>query len=755
MDNREIFEGTVVELRPSGAIVRIRDNKMAWLPGREVIPSFKTHDDFRKVGKDLLWNKLLLVEIGPAFGRSEVAVSHIRVENDPWSIVQTWVDGDPKVMTVDVVTSSKALGIIDNSVRAEILLDNLDKILPEDWHQFHKPLPGDEVAGCFRKVLIDEKNRIVTLDYNGYVRSSISVSDLLLPTDEKESKDPDWRHTNKILPRLLDVSYLHNINLGDVKTVLVVDDDKSFADSLSSFLAGKGCKTITRYNEDDAKLVIASKSDDVDLAIIDMHLRGYEDYHGIEIIRMLQQIKPNCRTILMSADRPHDDMNRIDSFSTLSINAYITKPFGPSELFAAIDDSRKNPRSLIELLGIISESEDDSIAPLSMENRQSNLERILDEVRRTTNAAVVILYAVHEVTYVTEVIAKSDPKHLYGDSIEALDLSPIKNVALENRKVLESDVSDPARRPMHKYLLATIDYISCAGVRVENQLGDQQGYALFAFHDHYLKFDHSDLNKLKFYAREITRVFQEMKQIATLRQMKPFELIGKAYGSMAHDLQAVISNAFIIDNLEKHLAMGELEAAQQCAEELRERSYRAQSICEQFRMWAMGHHQEVTDFPIEDVIERVICRFGNDFPKVEIMFLPCLGKKSTVRMRENSFEQILYNLMTNADQQLDRLNKSLNRKGQIFVQVERQESETGIDWGIVRVYDNGPGIHRKDFDRIFDVHFSTKPNGCGMGLDICKSIVESVQIGTVKGTISVGRSIILAGTIFEVKLPLL
>jgi signal transduction histidine kinase len=43
---------------------------------------------------------------------------------------------------------------------------------------------------------------------------------------------------------------------------------------------------------------------------------------------------------------------------------------------------------------------------------------------------------------------------------------------------------------------------------------------------------------------------------------------------------------------------------------------------------------------------------------------------------------------------------------------------------LISVADSGTGIDPKDIDRIFDAFFTTKSNGMGMGLSICKSIIE-------------------------------
>lgn len=63
------------------------------------------------------------------------------------------------------------------------------------------------------------------------------------------------------------------------------------------------------------------------------------------------------------------------------------------------------------------------------------------------------------------------------------------------------------------------------------------------------------------------------------------------------------------------------------------------------------------------------------------------------------------------------------------------------------VEDSGTGIDQENIDHIFDMFFTTKSHGMGMGLPICRSIVEAHG-----GTLSASRSH-PCGSIFEIDLP--
>ena len=56
----------------------------------------------------------------------------------------------------------------------------------------------------------------------------------------------------------------------------------------------------------------------------------------------------------------------------------------------------------------------------------------------------------------------------------------------------------------------------------------------------------------------------------------------------------------------------------------------------------------------------------------------------------------------------------------------RISTETDAAGGVrVTVRDTGPGLDAANVDRLFEAFYTTKPGGMGIGLSICRSIIEA------------------------------
>ena len=97
--------------------------------------------------------------------------------------------------------------------------------------------------------------------------------------------------------------------------------------------------------------------------------------------------------------------------------------------------------------------------------------------------------------------------------------------------------------------------------------------------------------------------------------------------------------------------------------------------------------------------------------------LQLLDDLAPVQADRVQLQQVLLNLLTNA---IDFMASVTDRPHMLCVRSEHLE-----DWVLVSVQDSGTGIAPEHAERMFDAFFTTKPNGIGLGLSICRSIVEA------------------------------
>ena len=99
-------------------------------------------------------------------------------------------------------------------------------------------------------------------------------------------------------------------------------------------------------------------------------------------------------------------------------------------------------------------------------------------------------------------------------------------------------------------------------------------------------------------------------------------------------------------------------------------------------------------------------------------------------------KQAFLNLMVNAVQ-------AMSEGGELLIKVSTQRGRA-----VVEVIDTGPGMPPEQLDRAFEVFYSSKKHGTGMGLPTARRIIREHH-GTIRAESEVGK-----GTRFILALPL-
>ena len=158
------------------------------------------------------------------------------------------------------------------------------------------------------------------------------------------------------------------------------------------------------------------------------------------------------------------------------------------------------------------------------------------------------------------------------------------------------------------------------------------------------------------------------------------------------------------------------------------------------RFELIGQPPRLDEVAIADVAERLRRYFEARLPSLGSrvsLVVDVPGDAPKVLGNETLLEWAFENLIKNA---LDAL---AGRQGQVVVEYDGLHS----DRAAFRVHDTGPGVPASHRKRIFEIGFSTKESGWGVGLSLVRRIIEDMH----------GGSIVLehtdSGASFRIQLP--
>ena len=89
---------------------------------------------------------------------------------------------------------------------------------------------------------------------------------------------------------------------------------------------------------------------------------------------------------------------------------------------------------------------------------------------------------------------------------------------------------------------------------------------------------------------------------------------------------------------------------------------------------------------------------------------------SLVRGDRVQLQQVILNLILNAIEAMS----SVDGPRELLISTEQREAN-----GLVSVRDSGPGIAAERLEHVFEAFYTTKSNGVGIGLSICRSIIDA------------------------------
>ena len=223
---------------------------------------------------------------------------------------------------------------------------------------------------------------------------------------------------------------------------------------------------------------------------------------------------------------------------------------------------------------------------------------------------------------------------------------------------------------------------------------------------------------------EITTLYARLLRavLAQRREREARLLIGDAVAAtIAHEVKQPLSG--MITHADAGLgwlgrATPHLDEAKRAFQQIVADGHRAAAVIDSIRANFKKEARNRTSLDINRLIGEALTLARGDLQRHQILVNAAPGAPlPPVRGDRVQLQQVLLNLITNA------IDAMAAKEGTRVLHVK---SEPHDDGGIiVSVADTGTGIGAPELERIFDPLFTTKSGGMGMGLAICRSIIEA------------------------------
>lgn len=225
-----------------------------------------------------------------------------------------------------------------------------------------------------------------------------------------------------------------------------------------------------------------------------------------------------------------------------------------------------------------------------------------------------------------------------------------------------------------------------------------------------------DISARKEAELELAQKRMEVMHLARVATM------GELSGALAHELNqpltAILSNA---QAAQRFLAKPEVDLHElgEILQDIVDEDKRAGEIIRRLRRLFDKRSTEHQNVDINEVVLKVLHILRNDMINQGITLLSeRQANLPLVRADSVQLKQVLINLIMNASEVISELSAD-----QRIIEINtRLTPENKVE---VSVNDHGPGVPEALGSKVFEAFYTTKANGMGLGLSICKNIIEA------------------------------
>ncbi len=198
--------------------------------------------------------------------------------------------------------------------------------------------------------------------------------------------------------------------------------------------------------------------------------------------------------------------------------------------------------------------------------------------------------------------------------------------------------------------------------------------------------------------------------------------MGQLTASIAHEVNqpigAVVTNAQAALRW-LNMQPSDLEEVRQALDRIVRNGRRAGDVISRIRALVAKAAPQNDQLDINEVMLEVIALTRSELRSSGTSLQTRLAEGLPLILGDRiQLQQVMLNLIFNA---VEAMSGSRDRSRELLISTEKD----GPGGALVAVRDSGPGLDPESVDRLFDAFYTTKPGGMGMGLSICRSIIEA------------------------------
>jgi PAS domain S-box-containing protein len=198
--------------------------------------------------------------------------------------------------------------------------------------------------------------------------------------------------------------------------------------------------------------------------------------------------------------------------------------------------------------------------------------------------------------------------------------------------------------------------------------------------------------------------------------------LGELTASIAHEVNQPL--AAVVANAEASLrwlnrAIPDLDAVRRSVEWVISDGNRASEVIQRVRALAQKSDVEMAPLDVNDVVRETIALVQRELISHQVSLRTELASPLPMVLGDRvQLQQVIINLVMNG---IEAMQSVTDRSRKLVIRSGQHETRKVI----VSVTDCGVGIAAENADRLFNAFFTTKASGMGMGLSICRSIMEA------------------------------